>query len=70
MPCWNALSAEQQRRLIEWGNLPIGYREAAPDHDGATVAIELDGDVAPGPRFYCLDCALGFLALVKFGAAS
>ena len=25
MACWNGLSADQQRRLLEWGNLPFGY---------------------------------------------
>jgi hypothetical protein len=62
MPCWNALSEEQQRRLIEVGNLEIGYHEADPIHRGAEVAVETEYDTAPGPRFYCLPCAIGFLA--------
>jgi hypothetical protein len=60
MHCWNALSAAQQNRLINHGNLPIGYQ---PEAQGgctrpAEVAIELPGDKAPGPRFYCRHCAI------------
>ena len=62
MPCWNALSVEQQQQLITVGNLPIGYR---PEGDacvlGAEVCIETQDDVAPGPRFYCRPCAIDFL---------
>ena len=71
LACWNGLSPAQQRRLIEVGNLPILYHpEGGKDacHNGAEVAIELDHDEAPGPRFYCLDCAIGYLAKTKFGA--
>lgn len=67
MPCWNALSPLQRQRLIEHGNLPIGYIEPDVAHAGASVAIETEDDEAPGPRFYCLDCAIGHLALIKFG---
>jgi hypothetical protein len=70
MVCWNGLSEAQQARLIEVGNLPLGYRPEGSCQRGAKVAIETDEDVAPGPRFYCLDCAIGYLALLKFGPVS
>lgn len=62
MACWNALSAEQQTKLLIDGYLPIGYE---PEGDGCTrgarVNIETMFDVAPGPRFYCIACAVAFL---------
>lgn len=62
MVCWNALGPTQQRRLIEWGNLPIDYRsEGGTCLSGAEVAIECEGDKAPGPRFYCRTCAIEYL---------
>lgn len=67
MPCWNGLSAEQQHRLVTWGNLPINYQTGGPCPNGAEVAVETQWDEAPGPRFLCLDCALGYLALRRFG---
>jgi hypothetical protein len=71
MACWNGLSHEQQRLLIEKGVLPMGRwePEGGTCEKGAEVAVEVESDEAPGPRFYCLDCALGYLALVKFGSA-
>lgn len=63
--CWNGLSHEQQRKLIERGSL-----NAFDPHDSvpqggcknlATVAIETVHDEAPGPRFYCMNCAIGHL---------
>jgi hypothetical protein len=61
MVCWNGLSAEQQQRLIEVGNLPMGYLPTGSCVRGAEVAIETDHDVAPGPRFYCRPCAIDYL---------
>ena len=62
MACWNGLSFEQQRRLIEVGNLPIDYEpEGEFCDEGATVCIETQHDKAPGPRFYCTKCAIAFL---------
>ena len=58
MACWNGLSAEQQSLLIERGNLEIGYRPMGSCTNGATIAIESVDDQAPGPRFYCLPCAI------------
>lgn len=71
MVCWNGLSPEQQERLIHVGNLPMGYRLRAvaaltPTADGvckrpAEVCVETMYDAAPGPRFYCRECAVAFL---------
>ena len=61
MTCWNGLSAEQQERLIEHGNLEFGYRPAGECPNGAEVSIETMEDQAPGPRFYCRSCAAAFL---------
>jgi hypothetical protein len=68
--CWNALSADQHRTLIEVGVLPFGYQ---PEGDGcaemATVALELDGEAAPGPRLYCAGCALDRLRTARLRGA-
>jgi hypothetical protein len=64
MPCWNGLSTDQQRRLIEVGNLPIGYKAMGKCWRPAEVSIEAEWDKAPGPRFYCLQCAADGLAEV------
>ena len=61
MTCWNGLSTEQQRRLVEWGNLPLGYRAEGECLNGAEIAIETEADAAPGPRFYCRTCAFLYL---------
>lgn len=61
MWCWNGLSDEQQRRLIEVGNLPMGYRPLGECSNGAEVEVFTVWDPAPGPRFYCLTCATEFL---------
>ena len=70
LTCWNGLSAAQQRRLIEWGNLPFGYVPEGDCPRAATVAIELEGDVAPGPRFYCPPCAVVYLLRSAHGPLS
>lgn len=63
LACWNALSSEQQRQLIEKGYLEIFH---APEGDGcpngAEIALERMDDVAPGPRFYCRPCAIAYLS--------
>jgi hypothetical protein len=59
MTCWNGLAEAQQRRLIERGNLEIfSSAEGQGCKSGAKVAIEMCDDEAPGPRFYCLPCAI------------
>lgn len=61
LACWNGLSVEQQRWLLEWGSLPSGYEPAGCCSRGAQVAIEMVDDRAPGPRFYCMPCAFVYL---------
>ena len=63
MACWNGLSEVQQRLLIDQGVLPVGHwrPEGGTCSRGASVAIEIEGDEAPGPRFYCLPCARTYL---------
>lgn len=61
MACWNGLSAEQQTRLIEWGNLPFGFVPEGECNNGAELEITTEYDKAPGPRFYCIPCAIEFL---------
>jgi len=61
MSCFNGLSPTQQVRVVEWGNLPIGYIPEGECENGAAVAIEVWGDEKPGPRFYCLGCAVSYL---------
>lgn len=61
MACWNGLSAEQQKRLVVVGNLPIDYRPEGECGNGAAVAIETEHDAAPGPRFYCAPCAVAYI---------
>jgi hypothetical protein len=58
MHCFNGLSPAQQVRLIGWGNLPLGFQPEGKCQEPAAVAIETEADAAPGPRFYCWDCAL------------
>jgi hypothetical protein len=61
MECWNGLSEDQQRRLVEYGNLPIGYQPGGTCPNGAELEVTTMYDVAPGPRFYCLGCAIKYL---------
>jgi hypothetical protein len=65
MPCFNGLSPAQQTRLVEWGNLPIGYRPEGTCPFGAEVGIETTEDTTPGPRFYCLTCGIEYLTQLK-----
>jgi hypothetical protein len=59
--CWNGLSEMQQLRLIKHGNLPIDYQPEGSCPSGAEVEITTMYDVAPGPRFYCVPCAVKYL---------
>ena len=61
MACFNGLNAEQQRRIIEWGNLPLGYKPTGECPNGAEVEITTMYDTKPGPRFYCLECGAKYL---------
>lgn len=63
LACWNALSPEQQAFLIKEGYLEIGYLPEGDACDrGAKVAIECEDDAFPGPRFYCVECAIKYLS--------
>lgn len=69
LPCWNALSPDQQHTLIE-GNRGPDIR--VPLGDGqceryAHVLIETVYDEKPGPRFYCLECAIDYLITMYLG---
>jgi hypothetical protein len=66
LPCWNALSEDQRRELIEHGGC---VREAGDGHCDRTAVVlvecPLDED-SPGPRFYCYRCgAARLLELYK-----
>lgn len=67
MACWNGLSHEQQRLLIDVGVLPMGRwePEGGSCPNGAEVAVETMHDTAPGPRFYCLSCAMVYLGALE-----
>lgn len=67
MACWNGLSETQQQLLIHTGVLPAGRwnPEGGECEHGAQVAIETEYDEAPGPRFYCVPCALNRLTELR-----
>jgi len=60
MRCWNALSPDQQARLVATGDLPWRYEGDGCSRD-AVVGIVFRHDRTPGPRHYCLPCALEYL---------
>ena len=62
MACFNGLSREQQHRVVHTGNLPLGYEPAGECTNGAEVEITTMYDLMPGPRFYCLTCAVKHLS--------
>jgi hypothetical protein len=62
MPCWNALSEDQQRCLITNGSLPFGWLPEGKCDSPAAIAIETSTDAAPGARFYCRACAVAYLS--------
>lgn len=61
MACWEGLSADQQQELIERGTLEIGYVPEGACQNGASLCIERQHDAAPGPRFFCVPCAIKYL---------
>lgn len=67
LPCWNGLSADQQKRLIEIGGLQIGWQPEGTCQNGAEVAVETMYDSAPGPRFYCRPCGVEYVASAEEG---
>jgi hypothetical protein len=61
LPCFNGLSEAQQKRVVEVGNLEIGYQPEGPCLIGAEIEITTIWDEFPGPRFYCLSCGIEYL---------
>ena len=65
MACWNGLSPDQQERLLRVGVLPWGYEPRGECPNGAEVEVTTMWDEAPGPRFYCAECAVGYVTKVR-----
>lgn len=65
MTCFNGLGKSQQKRLVEWGNLPMGYEPEGWCHNPAEVEVDTKWDKFPGPRFYCLVCAIKYLIKIR-----
>ena len=61
LTCFNGLSREQQHRLVMHGNLPFGYQPDGDCPNGAEVEVTTMHDLRPGPRFYCVGCAVEYL---------
>jgi hypothetical protein len=61
MHCFNGLSAAQRKRVVEHGNLPFGYRAEGSCERPAELEVETKYDSYPGPRFYCVSCAIEYL---------
>jgi hypothetical protein len=64
--CFNALGPDQQEFLVVEGYLPMGYiPRGGTCLNGAEVGLEFasdyPGERAPGPRFYCVPCAIEYL---------
>jgi hypothetical protein len=63
MVCFNALSAEQQDRVINHGNLAFPW---IPEGDGCNNVAEVEVftkfDRMPGPRCYCIECGVMYLS--------
>lgn len=66
MWCFEALSAEQQRQVVEDGFLPFGWM---PEGDGcdrpADVEVTTRWDRYPGPRFFCARHAVTYLCVTE-----
>jgi len=61
MLCFNSLDGALQRRLVYYGNVPMGHAEDGRCHNPAEVEVTTVHDAMPGPRFYCLPCAIEYL---------
>lgn len=59
--CFNSLDGALQRRLVYYGNIPLGSPADGRCHNPAEVEITTVHDAMPGPRFYCLPCAVEYL---------
>jgi len=65
MLCFNSLDGALQRRLVYYGNVPMGHAEDGRCHNPAEVEITTVHDAMPGPRFYCLVCAIEYLVQMR-----
>lgn len=65
MACFNAFTPEQQDFLVREGYLPFGYKPEGKMGtaclNGAQVMVETMWDDMPGPRAYCVSCAVEYL---------
>ena len=61
MSCFNALSKAQQHHLVMEGYIPLGQVPAGTCHNPAELEVTTMYDLMPGPRFYCVGCALTHL---------
>jgi hypothetical protein len=62
MVCFNALSPEQQDRVINHGNLAFPWiPEGDRCQNVAEVEVTTKFDKMPGPRYYCLLCGAEYL---------
>lgn len=61
MRCFNSMSKEQQRFLVMEGYVPIGQVPAGTCPNPAELEVTTMYDLMPGPRFYCLACAVEHL---------
>ena len=62
MRCFNALTRSQQYRLVMHGSLPFGFRYEGECPNVAELEVTTMYDLMPGPRFYCLACAVAHLS--------
>jgi len=65
MACFEGLSAEQQRQVVEDGYLEFGYTPMGDCPRPAEIEVTTKWDKFPGPRFYCRGCAIKYLMEVK-----
>lgn len=65
MTCFNGIDGGLQKRLVYHGNLPMGWVPSGRCHNPAEVEVTTIWDEMPGPRFYCIDCAIEYLTHVK-----
>jgi hypothetical protein len=62
MTCWNGLGTEMQEFLRTEGYIPWGAKPPAGECPrGAEVEVTTMWDEFPGPRFYCVQCAIDYL---------
>jgi hypothetical protein len=72
MACFNSLSDWQKRHVVEEGYLPVGRKhpEGGTCQNGAELEVETQFDKFPGPRFYCVECAVEYLLSLRQARAN